>query len=267
MLGLNSCSQVPSSSVPGNRKTGVVAKKPGQGSNVASVSTNSEEDLERQIKTRVAGRKQDLHLKEIVKRLVRGRKFEKLEWRVIVVSSSDPNALVSPDGTIYCTSGLQNLVTSDDEMAAALAHEIAHIELGHFKKRQLRPWLIGIPLVIGKIAMEIFIYERMHSMSKMNALQEGVGWEMLRSTAAPVVGGAALYLLVKCGNQSDEIQADKTSLRMMIDAGFQPEAALSLWEKFVAYDKEHLRESITHPSNEKRLEALKKTIEKLRLTK
>lgn len=48
-------------------------------------------------------------------------------WRFGVLNSSTINAFSAPDGYVFITRGLYELVDDDDQLAAVLAHEIIHI--------------------------------------------------------------------------------------------------------------------------------------------
>lgn len=48
-----------------------------------------------------------------------------------VLNTQDVNALACPGGFIYVYKGLVDTMTSDDELAAVLGHEIGHIEKRH----------------------------------------------------------------------------------------------------------------------------------------
>ena len=60
-------------------------------------------------------------------------------YRFQVVDSDDINAFAVPTGYIFMTRGLLESLESDNEVAAILAHEIAHVEspaqLPHLAKR------------------------------------------------------------------------------------------------------------------------------------
>ena len=52
-------------------------------------------------------------------------------YHVKVLDSDEVNAFSTPGGHILITRGMVNCATSEDSMAAILAHEIAHIQLQH----------------------------------------------------------------------------------------------------------------------------------------
>ena len=54
-----------------------------------------------------------------------------LPWRFVVVESSAINAFALPGGIILITKGLFDLLSTEDELAAVLGHEIAHVQRKH----------------------------------------------------------------------------------------------------------------------------------------
>lgn len=61
-----------------------------------------------------------------------GRKQGSISFRLL--DADDFNALALPGGFVYVTRGLVDRVRNEDELAAALAHELAHIVLGHTRQ-------------------------------------------------------------------------------------------------------------------------------------
>jgi Zn-dependent protease with chaperone function len=62
----------------------------------------------------------------------------RLPYTFKVVQVDDVNAVALPGGFIYVTTGLLRFVRSDHELAAVLAHEVAHAALGHGMEMQRR---------------------------------------------------------------------------------------------------------------------------------
>lgn len=54
-----------------------------------------------------------------------------LVWEIIVIVRDDPNAMVMPGGKIVVHTGLLGLMGGDDEVAAVLGHEVAHVLARH----------------------------------------------------------------------------------------------------------------------------------------
>ena len=61
--------------------------------------------------------------------------LQDLEWEIIVIQRPDPNAMVVPGGKIVVHSGLLDIMRSDDEIAAVLGHEAAHVLARHVVSR------------------------------------------------------------------------------------------------------------------------------------
>ena len=57
-----------------------------------------------------------------------------LDWRFGVLASDTVNAFSGPSGYVFITRGLYALVDDDDQLAAVLGHEIAHITERHALK-------------------------------------------------------------------------------------------------------------------------------------
>lgn len=114
------------------------------------------------------------------------------------------NALTSPAGNIFLYRGLIGSGLTDDELAALLAHEVAHIVHLHWFERLKRN------LEAARLA-------------EYQAKQYG------RSSAQ------ISYLLNKMQNlhydRAEEHQADSTGLRLMVQAGFEPRSMVSLLRK------------------------------------
>ncbi len=75
-------------------------------------------------------------LERIGQRLCSGCESLDGEYRFRLLGSSKMNAASLPGGRVYITRGLYDRLESDDQVAAVLAHEIAHIQTkDHFKTR------------------------------------------------------------------------------------------------------------------------------------
>ncbi len=73
-------------------------------------------------------------------------------YRFQVLDSAELNAISAPSGFVFVTRGLLNMMPDEDALAAVLAHEIAHVQLGHGTKAISRSNLTGALSIIGKEA-------------------------------------------------------------------------------------------------------------------
>jgi predicted Zn-dependent protease len=77
-----------------------------------------------------ADAKKERYLNKIMKDL-QTVKLKPFGYRVHLFESSVPNAMALPGGVILVTKGMMEVVKSESELAAVLAHEMGHIELSH----------------------------------------------------------------------------------------------------------------------------------------
>ncbi len=68
-----------------------------------------------------------------------------------ILESQEINAFSLPGGYLYITAGLANAIESDDELAAVLAHEIAHNAMYHIRDSMKK----SMPLSVAQMALII----------------------------------------------------------------------------------------------------------------
>jgi membrane-associated protease RseP (regulator of RpoE activity) len=159
---------------------------------------------------------------------------------IVMVDVQEVNAAASSNA-IYVTYGLMNFVKSDDEIAAVLAHELAHFVRGHVSKAQmssLLSLLIGIPL--GLIAEE----------------------------AAPGTGDLVMRTadVFKASYSRDlEREADYFGVKFVYFAGYAPCVCASFQERFaIEIPRSMIRNYLsTHPSSPERMLRIKKAVQEL----
>ncbi len=134
-----------------------------------------------------------------------------LPWRFRIINVDAFNAAAFPGGFIYVTRGLMNGLT-DEEVAFVVGHEIAHVEHRHSVKQlqsaQMRR--------LGLIAIAV----------------GATGGNVDRGTATLVQ--LADGVIGSQHSQADESESDRTGLRLMAQAGYDPAFALSALQKLAA---------------------------------
>mgnify|MGYP003286702491 CR=1 FL=1 len=58
-------------------------------------------------------------------------KLERVKWRFRALRDPQPNAFALPNGSIYVTTGLINLLDNESQLAAIIAHELTHVMRRH----------------------------------------------------------------------------------------------------------------------------------------
>ena len=130
------------------------------------------------------------------------------KWAINVQSSNELNAYCMPGGRIMVYTGLvERLSLSDAEIATVLAHEIAHALREHSREQVSRAYAQQTGL--GAIAALAGLNDA--SLQLASVLSD-VTFSLPRSRV-------------------QESEADKIGLELMARAGFDPRAALTLWQK------------------------------------
>jgi len=165
----------------------------------------------------------------------------KWPWEAHVVSVGDVNAWCMPHGKMAVYSGLiQKLSLTDDELAAVMGHEIAHALREHSREQVSQQAITQTG--IG-IAGALF----------------GVG--QLGQGVANAVADVTLF---KPKSRGMETEADRIGVELAARAGYDPHAAISLWQKMEKLGGSQPPQWLsTHPSNETRLADLQQYAEKV----
>lgn len=156
------------------------------------------------------------------------------EWDVNLIASDDVNAWCMPGGKIAVYSGLiAKLKPTDDELAAVMGHEIAHALREHSREQYSQAVAQGILIDI-------------------------LGAATGATTAAQNASQVALELLVnRPHSRTDETEADRIGVELAARSGYDPRAAVSLWQKMGKLGGGKPPEWLsTHPSDQSRVRDL-----------
>ncbi|STZ75857.1 M48 family metallopeptidase [Bergeriella denitrificans] len=156
-------------------------------------------------------------------------------WQMNVIRSQDMNAWAMPGGKMAVYTGMvDRLQMTDDEIAAVVGHEMTHALLEHSKKA------IG-----GQVLTQL-------------------GGSILGQTTGidgRLIGLGADLMATKPFSRYQENEADIGGLRLMAQAGYNPQAAVSVWEKMnLAKEGTSISILSTHPSNTARINSIRKML-------
>jgi predicted Zn-dependent protease len=133
--------------------------------------------------------------------------WQDLNWEVVIFDNDQLNAFAMTGGKIGVYTGIFRVADTPDALAAVIGHEVAHMTEGHVFDRARRASGTTAAAIIGSAATGIH--------------------QSVFQTPAQVV----LQLPFQRGQESE---ADIVGLRYMADAGFDPRAALELWQNMEA---------------------------------
>ena len=129
-------------------------------------------------------------------------------WETNVITSNDVNAWCMPGGKMAVYSGLiEKLKVTDDELAAVMGHEMAHALREHGRERASQAAAQNILLGVAGAAV-------------------GLGGDTVR--LAQIVTDVTINLP---NSREHEIEADRIGVELAARAGYDPRAAVTLWQK------------------------------------
>ena len=158
----------------------------------------------------------------------------KWQWEVHIIQAETMNAYVMPGGKIVFYSGIiDNLKLTDAEIAAIMGHEMAHALREHSREKLSRSMATGGVISIASAAF---------------------GLSAGQAQVAQLAGDVGLSLP---HSRTQESEADKIGLELMARAGYNPNAAVSLWQKMQAKSGSSGPQFLsTHPSSSNRIKQI-----------
>jgi predicted Zn-dependent protease len=168
----------------------------------------------------------------------------KWKWEVNVLTSKEVNAWCMPGGKIAVYTGLiEKLRLTDDELAAVMGHEIAHALREHARERMGRQVMTQTATGVGAIALEVFT---------------GIHID------PQLAGTVSQAMFVLPNSRENEREADLIGIELAARAGYDPRAAIALWQKMAQAGGGGTPEWLsTHPNNETRLRDLQNDVQKV----
>lgn len=167
-------------------------------------------------------------------------------WEFNLVKNDEVNAFCMPGGKIVVYEGLMKLVSSDDELAVVLGHEIAHAVAKHSNERISQQLLAQYGAQLLSKGLE----------NKSTAIQ---------TVAGQVYGIGTQYGVVLPFSRKHETEADYMGLVLMTIAGYNPDKAVTFWQKMAANGQGSVPEFMsTHPSDSRRISDIQKALPEIK---
>lgn len=156
----------------------------------------------------------------------------------LLADSKTINAFALPGGPCFITAALYNQLENEDQLAGVLGHEIGHVIAKHSAARMSQQKLAN-GVITGV----------------------SVGAEGMSQAAAAV----AQTITMKHG-RADELQSDDLGVKMMLDAGYDPEEMIGVMKILnnAAGPNRVPEFQSTHPDPANRIEKIRESIVKYR---
>ena len=160
------------------------------------------------------------------------------KWSVAVIDEPTLNAWCMPGGKMAIYTGIiRKLNLSDDEIAQVMGHEISHALLGHGRERMSR------------------------AMATQGGLQVG---SILAGRDLTVLAPVADIALTLPNSRENESEADRYGIELAARAGYDPHAAIKLWEKMSQATGNGPPQFLsTHPAPTNRIQTLTALVPKM----
>ena len=159
-----------------------------------------------------------------------------------VIEGDSPNAFALPGGYVFVYTALIKIADEEDELAAAMAHEIAHVAARHMTRQATKSQLArlaggGAGVMLGG----------------------GLGGVLARQGADFGIPAAFLRF-----TRQDEAEADYLGVQYLYAAGYDPNGAISIFEKLESLERKQpgavARIFSTHPTDATRIQKTEQEI-------
>jgi predicted Zn-dependent protease len=182
------------------------------------------------------------YLEHLIYLLVSHSKLEDRRVEVVIVDSPEINAFAVPGGVIGINNGLLLYAQTEDELVTVLSHEIAHLSQRHFS-RGVEFQQKNQPLTLAAMLASFVL---------LATVGGDAGMAALSATQAAAQSSALRY------SRTNEQEADRVGMQTLVDAGFDPHAAPSMFERMMQASRYSNSERIpeflrTHPLSENRI--------------
>jgi predicted Zn-dependent protease len=170
-----------------------------------------------------------------------GSEIKGFNWDFNLVNNKEVNAWCMPGGKVVIYTGLLPISKDADGLAVVMGHEIAHAVAKHGSERMSQQLLIQL----GGMSLSAALENKPEATKNIFLTVFGVGSTL----------GTLAY------SREHEYEADKLGLFFMAMAGYDPNKAVSFWERMSQMGGSSVPEFLsTHPSDTKRIAEMRKNL-------
>jgi len=168
-------------------------------------------------------------------------KWKNQAWEVVVFDDDSANAFALPGGKIGVHTGLLSVAKNQNQLAAVIGHEVAHVLSKHGAERVSQQ--MGLQLALQ--TTDAISKNKMENKASQNILMSALGL------------GAQIGVILPF-SRGHESEADLFGLNLLAKAGFDPRQSVDLWQNMAAASGGQKTPQFmsTHPNPEKRIEKL-----------
>lgn len=169
-------------------------------------------------------------------------RLNQFAWEFNLIDENIVNAWCMPGGKVCFYTGILPITMDENGLAVVMGHEVAHAVARHGNERMSR----GMAVSLGGTALNVALAQKPDITRNLFLQAYGIGAEV----------GVNLPF-----SRKNELEADKMGLIFMKIAGYDPTKAPDFWKR-MAQNGANVPEFLsTHPSDETRIEEIKKYIQ------
>ena len=173
----------------------------------------------------------------------------KLKWQFAVVDTDAINAFAMPGGYVVVTSGMLDILTNEAELAAILAHEIAHINRKHYLKAMEKAQSLSLVGDVALFAGDVYKAKNPGKADKDFEKKQLVAEKLINTTTE---------LYSKGLERDDEFQADSHAVTLVSRAGYDPYAVAHVLQKLATMRSDDSKLQLLFNSHPKPTDRIKK---------
>lgn len=179
------------------------------------------------------------YLESVGRRVAGALEDSVFEYHFFVPRDPRANAFAVPGGFVYVNAGLLGRVQSEDELAAVLAHEVAHVNAHHIARQQEASQLLGYAQLLGMLA---------------SVVQPAVG-------AVTAAANSSVQLRYR---RELEQEADYLAVPYLEKAGYDPAGLADFFERLLAEQRREPSSPppylLSHPLTDERIHRLQSVL-------
>jgi predicted Zn-dependent protease len=201
-LGLSSCASIADNDAPAQAAKPIAAALPLEAPRVIAPPNADERENDRLLSAYGGAYHNgslDRYLDDLVQRLAAQSDRPDIPYRLTVLNAASINAFALPSGRLYVTRGLLALANDDAEIAAVVAHEMAHVSAKHALARA--------------------------NLERKSQLVSSVMTDVLHDPVGGRASEQRAQISLASFSRQQELDADQIGIRTIAKAGFDPYGA------------------------------------------
>ena len=189
------------------------------------------------------------YVRSIGNRLVAALDDNPFDFQFHIADDPIPNAFALPGGYVYVTRGILSLMTTEDELACVMGHEIIHVTRRHSVKQMRKSFLPRLLEVPGAIVGNV-VHEDLGNLLNL-----------------PIT--TTNSLLLSSYSRKHETESDTKGIELASKAGYDPNAMSAILERLskavevITNEQEKKSYFSSHPYTQDRVDNINKTTSRL----